>query len=224
MRALVVDETSGPAAGRDRSAGVTSTEAPSAEVLAYRSWREQTETCPECRGTGIDRRTNGTRNWTWCDRCHGAGRVERELPVPRGDGEEGGANGEVCAAHDVPVPEGVGASGRIGSFQRGGLGVGARAGADAEEAGVTVKKGDVYSRSHTRHTTGYPDFTVRETEFLIVTSVRKGVVYGRRCAHKRQAQYDPGYCEREAYDLDGFVEHLKRWRWKPDTLERESER
>jgi DnaJ-class molecular chaperone len=46
-----------------------------ADQRAYRAWRERTVMCPECQGTGMDRRGI---HWSWCNRCQGSGRIERE--------------------------------------------------------------------------------------------------------------------------------------------------
>lgn len=88
---------------------------------------------------------------------------------------------------------------------------------------MTVKKGDVYSRTRDEQIVGdYHYSTRRVTRFMIVTSVRGGRVYARRCEHKRQAQHDPDYCERVYVDLDGFDGFMRRSGWTPDTLEDEA--
>jgi hypothetical protein len=82
-----------------------------------------------------------------------------------------------------------------------------------------VKKGDVFSRTYYRTIGGYHHAKELTTDFLIVMSVRKGVIYGRRCFHKRDAQQFLQHCDRIDYDAEGFEERMQARGWKPDTLD-----
>ena len=82
--------------------------------------------------------------------------------------------------------------------------------------GAAVKKGDVFSRIHIRND-GWHAPTAHQ--FMVVTSVRKGVVRYRRCEHKRDAQHWLNHCDQLSAKADGFREWMASWGWQPDTLD-----
>lgn len=87
-----------------------------------------------------------------------------------------------------------------------------------------IRKGDVFSRVYRRQTPGYHYVTEQVQPFLVITSIRKSIVYAKECWNKHEARAPRGYCKRLCYGtVAEFTDYIRNpiWHWKRDTLDDE---